>query len=67
MSVNSFGSQGLLSVGNREYTIYRLSAVESVLPRVRSLPFALKVLLENLLRNENGLAVRRPDIEALAG
>jgi aconitate hydratase len=66
MSVNSFGAQGQLSVGGQDYTIYRLSAVEDAISQAKKLPFSLKVLLENLLRNENGLSVRRPDIEALA-
>ena len=66
MSVNSFGAQGTLTVGGKDHTIYRLSAVEAAFPQAKKLPFSLKVLLENLLRNENGLSVRRPDIEALA-
>jgi aconitate hydratase len=66
MSVNSFGAQGKLSSGGKDYTVYRLAAVEAAFPQAKKLPFSLKVLLENLLRNENGLSVRKPDIEALA-
>jgi aconitate hydratase len=66
MSVNSFGSQSTMTVGGKTYTLYRLSAIEDAFPRAKTLPFSLKVLLENLLRNENGLSVRKPDIEALA-
>src|SRR5207253_6385221 len=59
-------SLATLSVGGKAYSIHRLSAVEQVHPQAKKLPFALKVLLENLLRNENGLSVRKADIEALA-
>jgi len=63
---NSFGSRSSLVVGDTTYTIHRLSAIESVFPNVVRLPISLKILLENLLRHENGLSVRRQDIEALA-
>ena len=65
--MNSFGSRASLKVGNREYEIYRIDAVSQAKGcETRRLPFSLRVLLENLLRNENGLSVRRQDIEALA-
>jgi aconitate hydratase len=60
------GSQGLLRVGDREYTVFRLTAVERAVPQAARLPFSLKVLLENLLRTEDGVTVRAEDIEALA-
>ncbi|MDW8197081.1 MAG: aconitate hydratase AcnA [Gemmataceae bacterium] len=64
---NSFGSLSTLSVGGKPYTIHRLAAVEAVHPQAKKLPFSLKVLLENLLRNEGvSLAVRKADIVALA-
>src|SRR5688572_16001159 len=63
---NSFGSQSVLRVGNQEYAIYRLDAVYKSHPQAARLPFSLKVLLENLLRTEDGLTVRKQDIEALA-
>src|SRR5689334_9464038 len=63
---NSFGSLSTLSVGGKAYSIHRLSAVEAVHPQAKKLPYSLKILLENLLRNENGLSVRKADIEALA-
>ncbi len=66
MSSNSFGAQGPLTVGGKQYTIYRLSAVEALVPQAKKLPFSLKVLLENLLRTENGLSVQKEDIDALA-
>jgi aconitate hydratase len=63
---NSFGSLSTLSVNGKPYTIHRLKAVEDVHPQAKKLPYSLKILLENLLRNENGLSVRKADIDALA-
>src|SRR3954468_22671390 len=63
---NSFGSLATLSVGGKPYTIHRLAAVEAVHPQAKKLPYSLKILLENLLRNENNLSVRKADIDALA-
>jgi aconitate hydratase len=63
---NSFGSKSSLSVAGKNYTLYRLGAIEKAFPQAAKLPFSLKILLENLLRCENGLAVRKQDIEALA-
>jgi aconitate hydratase len=65
VSANSFGARGSLKVGERAYEIYRLDALQSRFDVAR-LPFSLKVLLENLLRNEDGEAIRAQDIEALA-
>jgi aconitate hydratase len=64
--VNSLGSQALLRVGSQEYTIFRLDAVSRTHPRAARLPFALKVLLENLLRTEDGVSVRPEEIASLA-
>src|SRR4051794_28212312 len=69
-SVDSFGAKGTLDVGDRSYRIYRLSAVRGEgLPddAVDSLPYSLKVLLENLLRTEDGANITADDIRALAG
>lgn len=63
---NSFGTRATLDVNGQSYTIHRLSALEASFPQVSKLPFSLKILLENLLRHENGLSVRSQDIEALA-
>jgi aconitate hydratase len=63
---NSFGTRSTLSVGGDTYTFHRLAAIEQAYPQSARLPFSLKILLENLLRHENGLSVRRQDIEALA-
>ncbi len=63
---NSFGSQATLAVGNKTYVIYRLSAVQKSMPAVARLPYSLRILLENLLRTEDGQMVTAADIEALA-
>jgi aconitate hydratase len=65
MSLNSFGAQNTLAVGGREYEIYRLDALQARFDVAR-LPFSLKVLLENLLRNEDGEGIRAEDVQALA-
>ncbi len=65
MPANSFDAQATLEVGGRSYDIFRLDALQSKYDVAR-LPFSLKVLLENLLRNEDGDAVRAEDVEALA-
>jgi aconitate hydratase len=66
MSRNSFGAQGSLEVGGRSYEIFRLSALADRFD-VSRLPFSLKILLENLLRNEDGVSVGTAEVEALAG
>ena len=65
MSANSFNSRTTLEVGGRSYEIYKIDALQSKYDVAR-LPFSLKILLENLLRNEDGEAIRAADIEALA-
>ncbi len=65
MSANSFDAKAKLSVGDRSFEIYRLDALQSKYDVAR-LPFSLKILLENLLRNEDGEAIRAEDVEALA-
>jgi aconitate hydratase len=65
MSENSFDARAEFEVGGRTYEIYRLDALQSKYDVAR-LPFSLKVLLENLLRNEDGVGVRREDVENLA-
>ncbi|QKG20874.1 aconitate hydratase [Actinomadura verrucosospora] len=62
MSANSFGSLSKLQVGGKSYDIYRLDAVEGS----ARLPYSLKVLLENLLRTEDGANVTAEHIRALA-
>jgi aconitate hydratase len=63
--MNSFGAKSSLNVADRSYEIFRLDALQSQYDVAR-LPFSLKVLLENLLRREDGESVRSEDIEALA-
>jgi len=62
VSINSFGARGTLDVGDNSYEIYRLNAVEGT----AKLPYALKVLAENLLRTEDGANITKEHIEALA-
>ncbi len=66
-SQDSFGAKSTLSVGDRDYEIFRLDAVTGEGLDVGSLPFSLKVLLENLLRTEDGADITADDIKALAG
>jgi aconitate hydratase len=66
-SADSFGAKGTLDVNGKSYEIYRLDAVEGDGLDVESLPFSLKVLLENLLRTEDGEDITADDIRALAG
>src|SRR5689334_21904971 len=64
-TTNSFDAKATLAVGGREFEIFRLDALQSQYDVAR-LPFSLKILLENLLRNEDGETIRAQDIEALA-
>src|SRR6195952_2105570 len=64
---DSFGAKGTLDVNGKSYEIYRLDAVEGDGLDVKSLPFSLKVLLENLLRTEDGADITADDIKAIAG
>jgi aconitate hydratase len=65
LTPNSFDARATLTVGGRDYEIFRLDALQEKYDIAR-LPFSLKVLLENLLRNEDGESIRAQDIEALA-
>ncbi len=66
-SVDSFGAHGELAVGDQTYRMYRLAAVSGDGLDVASLPYSLKVLLENLLRTEDGANITADDVRALAG
>ncbi|MGD8484663.1 MAG: aconitate hydratase AcnA [Thioalkalispiraceae bacterium] len=59
---NSFNARANLNVGGKDYEIYRLDAVDGA----SKLPFSLKILLENLLRHEDGVSVTADDIKAMA-
>ena len=65
MTENSYDARSELDVGGKTYTYYALEALQSKYDVAR-LPFSLKVLLENVLRNEDGEAVRKEDVEAIA-
>ncbi|WP_036507827.1 aconitate hydratase [Nocardioides sp. URHA0020] len=66
-SQDSFGAKSTLDVDGKSYEIFRLDAVEGEGLDVKSLPFSLKVLLENLLRTEDGADITADDIRAIAG
>src|SRR5213083_2381607 len=66
-TANSFGTRTALAVGRGTIQLYSLAALERAgFPEVARLPFSLKILLENLLRHEDGRFVKAADIEALA-
>jgi aconitate hydratase len=66
MSLNTFNSRSSLSVGNKEYEIYRLDALDKQGIKTTHLPFSLRILLENLLRTEDGRNVKKEDIRSMA-
>jgi aconitate hydratase len=65
MASDSFGTAGTLAVGDASYRIRRLHALGESGLDVTHLPYSLKILLENLLRHEDGTVVSRDDVEAL--
>src|SRR5580704_4947879 len=65
-SVDSFGSRSQLKSGNRTYEIFRLDVLEKKGVSLHRLPYSLRILLENLLRHEDGKSVTAEDIEFLA-
>ena len=65
MSSNSFGSKDTIEVGGRSYEIHRLDALQAKYDIAR-LPYSIKVLLENVLRLEDGVSVSAADVEAIA-
>ena len=66
-TANSFDSKSTFSVGGNTYTIYRLTALANAgIGNVAQLPFSIKVLLESLLRTEDGRSVMRDDVVAAA-
>ncbi|MFC6088831.1 aconitate hydratase [Saccharothrix lopnurensis] len=62
-SKDSFGARGTLTVGDASYEVFRLSAVEGA----ERLPYSLKILLENLLRTEDGANITADHVRALGG
>jgi aconitate hydratase len=68
LSRDSFGASATLNAAGRNYTYYSLPALaQKRFPGIPRLPYSLRVLLENLIRHEDGLTVRNDDIAALAG
>jgi aconitate hydratase len=65
-TVNSFGTRMALPLDGRAVQIYSLPALAARFPEITRLPYSLKILLENLLRHEDGRFVKAADIEALA-
>ena len=63
--MNSFSSRAVLKSGDRSYTIFRLPALTGRGFGLSRLPFSLKILLENLLRREDGVNVTASDIDLL--
>jgi len=66
-SQNSFGAAGKLKAGGQEYQIFRLAALEQAgIAKLSRIPYSIKILLENLLRFEDGTTVKKSDIEYVA-
>ncbi|HEY3703250.1 MAG TPA: aconitate hydratase [Acidimicrobiales bacterium] len=65
MAGNSFGARSSLEVGDRTFEVFRLDALQEGFDVAR-LPYSIKILLENVLRHEDGVNVRADDVEALA-
>jgi aconitate hydratase len=66
MSSNSFGARATFKVGNKEYELYRIDALDKQGISTKHLPFSLRILLENLLRTEDGRNVTPEEIRAIA-
>jgi aconitate hydratase len=64
-SLDSFGARSTLEVGGRSYEVFRLDALQQRFDVAR-LPYSLKVLLENVLRLEDGVSATKEDVEAIA-
>ena len=65
-SHNTYGAAGSLRVQNLDYNVYRLEALEKRGYNLSRIPYSVKVLLENLLRNEDGHTVKDSDVEYVA-
>src|ERR1700735_3138294 len=65
-SLDSFTTASTLTVGDRNFAIHRLGALDGRFD-IGRLPYSLKIVLENLLRHEDGRHVHAADIEAVAG
>src|SRR5205823_1133892 len=65
-SMDTFGSRASLIVGDRTYRIFKLACLEKRGFNLQRLPYCMRILLENLLRNENGRSVTAAEVEFLA-
>src|SRR5262249_51333432 len=65
MTSDSVKPRGSLQVGGKTYEVFSLDVLAKSLPAVRQLPFSLRVLLENLLRHEDGRVVKREHVEKM--
>src|SRR5258708_35790331 len=65
-TTNGFGARSTLSVDGKSYTIFKLEALEKRGFSLARMPYSIKVMIENLLRREDGLVVTTGQIEALA-
>ncbi len=63
--LDSFSTKSILSIGEKNYAYHSLRKLKEAYPQVDKLPYSLKILLENLLRLEDGVAVTKTDIEAV--
>ena len=63
---NSFGAASTLTVGGSQYRYYALEALEKRGANISRIPYSIKILLENLLRTENGATVKASDVEYVA-
>ncbi|MGH8555481.1 MAG: aconitase family protein, partial [Gammaproteobacteria bacterium] len=63
---DSYNTREIIEAANSPYQIYNLTTLERRYPTATTLPYSLKILLENLLRHEDGVNVAQADIEALA-
>jgi aconitate hydratase len=63
---NSFGAASTLTVGSSQYRYYALEALEKRGANISRVPYSIKILLENLLRTENGASVKASDIDSIA-
>src|SRR5258708_13103782 len=66
MATNSFGARSTLAVDGKSYTIYKLDALEKHGFSLARMPYSIKVMIENVLRHEDGVIVTKGQIEALA-
>src|SRR5258708_23188365 len=66
MTTNSFGARSTLTVDGKSYTIYKLDALEKHGFSLARMPYSIKVMIENVLRREDGVIVTKGQIEALA-